>query len=182
MAFKEIPVNRANRLINHGPTVLITSAWKDKINVMTAAWQMPVSFQPLLVAVAIGQTRFTHELIQKSGEFVIAVPHLGIIEKVWCCGTHSGRDTDKFAFCKLTPLKTGKVGAPLIEECIGNIECRVCDRHTAGDHTIFVGEVVAASVQEGVFDEHLQVNLESARTVHHLGGRFFCCPGEIRPV
>lgn len=182
MAFKEIPVNRASRLINHGPTVLITSAWKDKINVMTAAWQMPVSFKPLLVAVAIGRTRFTHGLIEKSGEFVIAVPQFGILEKVWCCGTHSGRDTDKFSLCGLTPLAGRKVKAPLIEECIGNIECRVSDRHTAGDHTIFVGEVVAASVQEGAFDEHLQVDLETARTVHHLGGRLFCCPGEVRSV
>ncbi len=182
MAFKEIPINRANRLINHGPTILITSRLKDKMNVMTAAWQMPVSFSPMLVAVAIGRARFSHSLIEESGEFVIAVPHIGIIDRVWCCGTHSGKDHDKFSVCNLTAIQARKVNAPLIEECIGNIECRVHSHHPAGDHTIFVGEVVAASVQEGLFDEHLQVDLESARTIHHLGGKVFCCPDRLRQV
>lgn len=182
MAFKDIPITKANRLINHGPTVLITSRSKDRINVMTAAWQMPVSFKPMLVGVAIGHTRFSHSLIEESGEFVVSLPHVGMVEKVWCCGTHSGKDSDKFALCNLTPIKAKKVKAPLIKECIGNIECRLYKQHPAGDHTIFVGEVVAASVQEELFDEYLRVDLEAAQTLHHLGGKMFCSPDRTRYV
>ena len=176
MYFKNIPVTNANRLINHGPTVLITSKFGEKINVMTVAWQMPISFKPMLVAISIGHGRFSHKLILDSREFVINIPHYEMIKKVLCCGTHSGKDTDKFKVCKLTPLKAQKVDAPLIKECIGNIECRLYSHHEVGDHTIFVGEVVAASVKEGIFDGHLKVDLDRAKTIHHLGGNVFCHP------
>jgi len=182
MPFKNIPLQHANRLINHGPTVLITSKLGDKLNVMTAAWQMPVSFKPLLVATAIGHGRFSHDLILESREFVISIPHANMTEEVLCCGTHSGRDGNKFKICGLTPLKAKKVNAPVIHECIGHIECRLYSHHEAGDHTIFVGEVVEAAVKDGIFDGYLRVNLGQARTLHHLGGKVFCYPGGILPV
>lgn len=174
--FKSIPITNAYRLINHGPTVLITSILRDKINVMTAAWQMPVSFKPALVAVSIGHQRFSHELIVKSREFVVNIPHAGMMKEVLCCGSQSGKDIDKFNVCKLSPVKAQKVKAPLIDECIGNIECKLYSIHEAGDHTIFVGEVVAASVKEGIFDTYLKVDLNEAKTLHHLGGKVFCQP------
>ncbi|MEW6067564.1 MAG: flavin reductase family protein [Nitrospirota bacterium] len=177
--FKNIPIAKANRLINHGPTVLITSRSGEKINVMTAAWQMPVSFKPMLVAIAIGHERFSHKLILESCEFVINIPNTKMIKEVLCCGTQSGRDIDKFKICKLTQVKAQKVNAPLIKECIGNIECKLYSHYKAGDHTIFVGEVVAASVKEGIFEEHLKVDLDEAKTLHHLGGKVFCRPDGI---
>lgn len=179
MSFKNIPITSAHRLINHGPTVLITSGLGDKVNVMTAAWQMPVSFRPALIAVSIDRERFSHRLILKSREFVINIPNVEMIKEVLCCGTQSGKDIDKFEACKLTPVKAQKVKAPLIEECIGNIECKLYSIHEAGDHTIFVGEVVAASVKEGIFDSYLKVDLDQAKTLHHLGGKVFCHPGGI---
>jgi len=182
MPFKNIPITKANRLINHGPTVLVTSRLGEKTNVMTAAWQMPVSSKPMLVAVALGHERFSHGLITESREFVINIPHLELIKEVVCCGTHTGRDMDKFTFCKITPVKAQKVDAPLIMECIGNIECRLYSYHEAGDHTIFVGEVVAASVREGIFDDYLRVDLDKAKTLHHLGGKNFCHPDGIDVV
>lgn len=179
MLFKNIPITNANRLINHGPTVLITSRLGEKINVMTVAWQMPVSFKPMLVAVAIGHERFSHKLILESREFAINIPHLEMLKDVLCCGTQSGKDIDKFKVCRLTTMKAQKVGAPLIKECIGNIECRLYCTYETGDHTIFVGQVVAASVKEGIFDGYLRVDLDEAKTIHHLGGKVFCYPGGI---
>jgi flavin reductase (DIM6/NTAB) family NADH-FMN oxidoreductase RutF len=177
--FKNIPITNAYRLINHGPTVLITSRLGEKVNVMTAAWQMPVSFRPALIAVSIDRERFSHRLILKSREFVINIPNVGLMKEVLCCGTQSGKDIDKFEVCKLTQVKAHKVKAPLIEECIGNIECKLHSIHEAGDHTIFVGEVVAASVKEGIFDSYLRVDLDEAKTLHHLGGKVFCHPDGI---
>jgi flavin reductase (DIM6/NTAB) family NADH-FMN oxidoreductase RutF len=182
MSFKTIPLSHAHRLINHGPTVLVTSRLGEKINIMTASWQMPVSFKPALVAIAIGHKRFSHKLILQSREFVINIPHSGMIKEVWYCGTHSGKDINKFESCKLTPVKAQKVKAPLIQECIGNIECKLYSHHEAGDHTIFVGEVIAASVKEGFFDVYLRVDLKEAKTLHHLGGGVFCQTGQIKRV
>ncbi len=180
--FKDIPIINAYRLINHGPTVLITSRLGEKTNIMTAAWQMPVSFKPVLVAISIGHERFSHEVISKSREFIINIPHAGMMKEVVCCGTQSGRDIDKFDVCKLTSLKAQNVKAPLIKECLGNIECKLYSVHEAGDHTIFIGEVVAASVKEGIFDSYLRVELDGAKTLHHLGGKIFCKPDGIDSI
>lgn len=182
MSFKNISISHANLLINHGPTILITSRLKEKTNVMTASWQMPVSSKPMLVAVAIGQERYSHRLILEGQEFVINVPHSGMIKEVWYCGTHSGKSIDKFEACKLSTVTARRVSAPLIQECIGNIECRLYSHHECGDHTIFVGEVVAASAKEDIFDGYLRVELDQARTLHHLGGKTFCCTSQIKSV
>ena len=179
MSFKNVAISQANRLINHGPTVLVTSCLGDTVNVMTAAWQMPVSFKPVLVATSIGHGRFSHGLILKSREFVLNIPNMNMVEEVLCCGTHTGRNTDKFQICGLSTLKGKKVKAPVIKECIGHIECKLYSHYKTGDHTIFVGEVVAAAVREGIFDGHLKVTLDEAKTLHHLGGKVFCFPGGI---
>lgn len=179
MAFAELPVERANRLINHGPTVLVTSKYQEKANIMTAAWCMPTSHNPPMVAVSIGVTRFSHELILKSNEFAINVPHSKLLKEMWCCGTKSGRTNDKFSLCGLTPVAGKHIEAPLIGECLGAIECRLESNAIAGDHSIMVGEVLAVWAKPGVFDDRLRVEKVDAQTLHHLGGKDFCTPGKI---
>lgn len=180
MSFVEIPKDKANRLINFGPTILVSSKFADKKNIMTAAWCMPVSKKPPMLAVAIGPSRYSHDLIMQSKEFVVNIPGRDLLQNVWCCGNNSGRDTDKFSACGLSPTDGKHVQAPLVTECIGAIECRLDASPAAGDHTIMVGEVLAAWVKEGLFAERLLV--EKAGPLHHLGGREFCLPGEIVEV
>ena len=172
----EIPLSKANRLINHGPTVLITSQSEGKPNVMTAAWQTPVSKDPPLVAVSIAPKRYSHQLIEQSGDFVLNVPSREILKKVHDCGTVSGKDVDKFEKFGLTPADSVTVGAPLIEECIAHLECTLYDSLTVGDHTLFVGEVLSASVEESFFDDFIKVDDPGAKTIHHLGSNKYTCP------
>ncbi len=179
MSFIQLPNNHANRLINHGPTILVTSRHGDKANIMTAAWVMPVSHSPPMVATAIGPKRFSHDMIMASGEFAINIPNINLLEEVWCCGTVSGRDVDKFEHCGLHEVAGSQIKAPLVKECIGAIECRLTSHPTAGDHTIMVGEVLAVWARPGVFVERLLVENEEAQTLHHLGGREFCSPGSV---
>ncbi len=80
MNFKKLDLNQANRLINHGPTILVTAKHEGTINLMTAAWCMPVSKKPPMLAVAIGHSRFTHGLIIKSGEFSVCIPGRDLVE------------------------------------------------------------------------------------------------------
>lgn len=178
MDFIRLDPSKANRLINHGPTVLVTARHQGKNNVMTAAWCMPASKSPPMVALAIGPSRFTHDMIINSGEFTVCVPGSDLGPEVICCGTCSGREVeDKFARCGLTPVTGEEVSAPLIRECLGGLECRLDSHPTAGDHSIIVGEVVAVWVRNGAFHERFLVG--EAPTLHHLGGREFCLPGEI---
>jgi flavin reductase (DIM6/NTAB) family NADH-FMN oxidoreductase RutF len=106
------------------------------------------------------------------------VPHADLAKQVNYCGSVSGRDHDKFKEAGLTPVEAKKVGAPWIAECLGHLECGVVAAHVAGDHTIFVGQVLAAWVESGTFDRVWLVEKKEARLLHHLGGNFFCVPTE----
>ncbi|UCE17967.1 MAG: flavin reductase family protein [Gemmatimonadota bacterium] len=174
----EIPLSKANRLINHGPTVLITSQSGGRPNIMTAAWQTPVSKDPPLVAVSIAPGRYSHQLIEESREFVVNVPSHVLLKEVHGCGTVSGQEVDKFRKFGLTPEDAAHVGAPLIKECIAHLECRLYDSFGIGDHTLFVGQVLAASVEEDLFDDFLKVDDPRAKTLHHLGSNKYTCPDQ----
>ena len=61
--------------------------------------------------------------------------------------------------------------APAIRECIAHLECTVDSEVTTGDHTVFVGKVVAAYANPGVFTE--SYDLKNARMLYHVGGNNF---------
>ena len=172
MAKRSLDVRRVTRLVNHGPTVLVSCQHAGRSNLITLAWAMPVSIDPPMMAIAVAPARFSHDLIERSGEFVVNVPGSGLLRAVWHCGTKSGRDGDKFMGAGLTEVPGRVVQAPLVAECFGHAECRVVDMPTTGDHTLFVGEVVAASVESSAFDGVLRLR-RPYHTLHHLGGSRF---------
>ena len=127
------------------PVVLVTAAH----NVMTAAAFSFGSFKPPCVMVGILPENLTHDLIVDRGEFGINLPSVDQLDAVRACGSVSGRDADKFARAGLTPQKSVALDSDLIAECPLSLECRVV--HTArfgGSHTWFVGEILAAHVDE----------------------------------
>ena len=128
-----------DRMING--TYAITVKSDGASNAMTAAWVSRVSHQPPLVAVSIGLKRYTHELVAESGAFCVNILSESQLELGKKFGLSSGRDADKLCGIRHSP---GRLGCPIIEECAGYLECRVVDSFLAGDHTIFVGEVVSA--------------------------------------
>lgn len=107
-------------------------------------WKMKTSFSPPMMAISVAPSRFTHDLIAKAGAFVLAWPGESLAAATLFCGTRSGRDLDKFKAAGLTPLKARHVSVPLVAECNVNMECRLAGKLTAGDHTIFAGEILAA--------------------------------------
>ncbi len=176
---KEIQLEKANRILNIGGVVLVTAKFNGRDNITPVAWNVPVSKEPPLVAVAIAPERFIYGLIEQSGEFAVNLPTLKILKELYFCGRHSGREIDKFRRVKLTRINAKLISAPLIDECIANLECKVEKIYPAGDHNLIIGRVFRAIVEEDLFDDYLKVNLDEAKTVHHLGGSLFTIPGEI---
>jgi flavin reductase (DIM6/NTAB) family NADH-FMN oxidoreductase RutF len=123
---------------------------KGKPNIITAGMYMPISSNPPQVCIGIAPERYSHDLIADQGEFVVNSPSISLKEEMHLCGIKSGRDLDKFREFGLTPIPSKSVKPPLIKECYGHLECRVIHSITCGDHTLFVGEVVSASAEEGV--------------------------------
>ena len=120
----------------------VTLAPGDRVNVITLGWSMITSHQPPMMAVSIGNTRYSHELLSGSDEFVLAFPGRNMAREALYCGTHSGRNVDKIAETGLKLVSGNKIGVPLLKQAVANFEMKLVGRLTTGDHTIFVGEVV----------------------------------------
>jgi len=165
----DIDLSHANRLLNFGPVTLITSKFKEQKNVATVSWVMPISSSPPLVAIAITKKRFTYDLIRNSREFVINIPSKELLPVVTVCGMSSGRELDKFAKAGLIPGKGKKLEVPIIEECLGHLECKVVGETDAGDHVLFIGDIIAAYTDEGVLDTTDIINTDTAAPLLHLG-------------
>lgn len=161
---------RTSRLFAPQLVALVSSMDKrGKPNVATIAWAMTASFEPQMVAISVGHTRYTHECISHTAEFVVNLPTADIVDKVQAAGTYSGRDTDKFKACGLTPAPPIAVKTPLVAECAAHIECRLAVRMEAGDHTIFIGEAVAASCDDGAVKDGF-LDIDAVSPLLHLGG------------
>jgi len=154
----DLPLNRALRVGPPTSVVLATCVPADgKPNIITLGMIMPISHNPPLIAIGVSPKRYSHTLIEKTKEFVINVPTKDLVKQIAFCGSVSGRNHDKFRETKLTPHPSRKARSPLIKECISNLECKVVTSYVCGDHTLFVGEVVAAHVDEELLKKTLRV-------------------------
>jgi len=168
----QVNIASAYRLLHPMHTVLVSCVGKaGKPNVTTLAWAMPTSINPPLVAISLAPTRHSHSLIDESGEFIVNLPTLEILQAVYACGSLTGRSFDKFKKTNLTQMTAKKVKAPAIRECVAHLECSVEDKLTTGDHTIYVGKILEAYADTGVFSEGY--DLKKARILYHLGGNNF---------
>ena len=175
-----LELRRAYKLLNHGPTTLVTSAAQGRTNVMAAAWGMPLDFEPPKVAVVLAESTFTRELVDASGELTLCVPTRAQLEQVYAVGSESGRDEDKWARYGLKPVPASRVQAPLVEGCVGWLECRVLpEPEVQRKYDLFVVEVVAAWVEDSVWkDGGWDFPEDALRSVHHLAGGVFFTTGE----
>jgi len=117
-------------------------------NIMPAGWCMIASGKPPMLATAISQANYTHELIRETGEFVIAFPNEKMGELIRQTGSCSGRDVDKFSKFKIETVKSKHVRPPLLQDAVACFECILKGELTTGDHTIFAGEVLASYISD----------------------------------
>jgi len=176
--FKEVALEHASRLINHGPTVLVTSGHGTVRNVMAAAWSMPVEFTPPRIAIVIDKKTYTRELVMASGAFGVCLPGAALAGVTYAVGSESGRARDKFAYHGLKARAGPVLGVPLIEEgCAAWLECRLIrEPHTEDAYDTCFAEVVAAAADERIF-HHGRWSFGDGnadlQTIHHLGAGNF---------
>jgi flavin reductase (DIM6/NTAB) family NADH-FMN oxidoreductase RutF len=167
---KTLPLSRVYGLLEPGPVVLVTTARRKGCpNIMTMSWHTMIEFEPPLVGCVISDQNYTFGLLKATGECVINIPTIELAKKVVGCGNTSGAKTDKFKRFHLTPRLGERVGAPLIDECYANLECRVIDTRMVAKYCFFVLEVLKAWVDPAV---------KSPQTMHHLGKGNFMVAGK----
>ncbi len=169
----KIPVEKPARLIYHNPVCLVTSKYGEAENVFTASWLMPVSNNPATVALSVGKTRYSHELIRKSRMFTLNIPNASMLKEVAYCGNVSGRDTNKFAEMRLQKETTAG-GYILLPECIAYLECKVIKEIDISDRTLFIAEITANGVEEGLFERDNWRMLPGSEVLFYLGDGKYC--------
>jgi len=166
---KHFPLSKVYSLLESGPVVMVSSAWKGQNNIMTMSWHTMIDFNPPLVGCVISDQNHSFNMIKGAKECVINIPTKEIAKKAIACGNVSGTKTDKFAAFGLTPVKSSVVKAPLIKECYANLECKLQDAHMAGKYNLFIFKVVKAWVDTAK---------KNPATFHHRGGEDFILAGK----
>jgi flavin reductase (DIM6/NTAB) family NADH-FMN oxidoreductase RutF len=133
----EFPISKAFQFLEPGPVVLLTTAAKGKFNVMTMSWHLVMDFTPLIGCI-VGPWDYSFTALKETKECVISIPTIDLASKVVDIGNCSGKDLDKFKVFNLTPLPAKTVGAPLIAECLANIECKVIDTVIVDKYDFFI--------------------------------------------
>ena len=141
---KDFPLSRVFTLIEPSPVVMLTTSQKGRANIMTMSWLMPIEFEPALIACVVSPADYSYATLTATKECVIAIPTVDMIKKVVDVGNCSGKDIDKFDKFGLTPLQAKIVSAPLVGECLYNIECKVIDMSMANKYAMFILKAVKA--------------------------------------
>jgi flavin reductase (DIM6/NTAB) family NADH-FMN oxidoreductase RutF len=178
MAIGELDRRYWLRLFQPSPVVLVTSLYRSHPNVMTAAWISPMGFDPPLITLGIHPGRLTHTHVSKSETFGISIPTFDLIRKVHQCGMVSGRDVDKFERYGLNAIDPLEIEAPRIDQCVAYVECGVVHRLSMTDHDLFVGEIITAEAERGIFSDRWHSTGDSP-LIHHLAAEYYA--GTTRP-
>lgn len=170
---------KAGTMLAPLPPALISCGTLQKPNAMTAAWSGIICTEPTLVYVSIRPSRFSNELIRKSGEFVINVPTVEMAKAVDFCGVKSGRDIDKFKQTGLIAAKSSVVSAPQVEQSPISLECKVKEIKSFGTHDMFLAEVVAVDIDEKYLDKSSALRLDKAGLLAYAHGFYYALGRKI---
>ena len=186
--FTSVPLDKAYRLLNHGPTVLVSAEHAGQRNVMAASWACALDFAPPKVTVVLDKATRTRELVEASGMFALQLPTLPMAAMTVALGTDSAKThPDKLRQHGVELFYApSQPTAPLVQGCAAWLVCRVLpEPHNQQAYDLFIGEVVAAWADDRVF-RHGHWEFDSApdslRTLHSVAGGQFYATGAAGKV
>lgn len=141
-------------------------------NIITVAWTGTVCTNPPMVYISVRPSRYSYEMIKKTGEFVINLTTEELAFATDYCGVRSGRDVDKFKEAHLTREPAQFVKAPMIKESPVSIECRVTEVKELGSHHMFLAEVLAVHAQQEYIDKNNKFQLNKAKPIVYSHGEY----------
>ena len=180
-----VPLEKSSRLMNYGPTVLVSAQHAGIQNVMAAAWACVLDYgKSTKVTVVLDKSTFTRGLVEASGYFALQLPTKTMLKLTHALGSESANDVpNKLEKHGATTFAVPDFELPLVEGCVAWLACRLLpELHNQQTYDLFIGEVIGAWADERVFhDGHW--NFENAtdnlRTIHHVAGGNFFVTGEV---
>ena len=141
-------------------------------NIITVAWTGTICTNPPMVYISVRPSRYSYEMLKKTGEFVINLTTEELAFATDYCGVRSGRDVDKFKEAHLTKEPAQFVKAPMIKESPVSIECRVTEVKELGSHHMFLAEVLAVHAQQEYIDKNNKFKLNKAKPIVYSHGEY----------
>lgn len=179
-----VPLDKSYRLLNHGPTVLVSAAHNNVPNVMAAAWACVLDFgQTPKVTVVLDKATYTRELLLASGSFALQLPPKALATLTVGVGSDSAKDMpNKLQHHGVQLFTAPGSDVPLVAGCVGWLICKhVPEPHNEQTYDLFIGEVVSAWADARVFRDgrwHFESAPDALRTLHHVAGGQFYATGE----
>ena len=162
------------------PVVMVSCARQgEKPNIVTIAWAGTVNSDPPMCSVSVRKERYSHDIIRDSGEFVVNLCGRDNLAATDFCGVKSGRDVDKFAACKLTPVPVPGFSAPAVGECPLYLACRVVSVQELGSHDLFLGKIERVGVKKELMDEAGRIDFAQADLIAYNHGNYYELGGAV---
>ncbi|MFK7699758.1 flavin reductase family protein [Pseudomonas caspiana] len=178
---------KAYRLLNHGPTVLVSARHDGVDNVMAAAWACALDFMPAKLTVVLDKIAKTRELVEQSGVFVIQVPTAAQLRLTHDVGTRSLSDeADKLQRSGVELFRIPGHDLPFVAGCSAWLACRLIpEPHNQSTYDLFIGEVIGAWADTRVFKDghwHFETADPAWRSLHYIAGGHFYAIGDALDV
>ena len=165
---------KPGNMLNPVPAVMVSVTDKEgKSNIISVAWAGTVCTNPPMVSISVRPSRYSYQILEETGEFVINLTNESLVKVCDYCGVVSGRDVDKFAKTGLTPIPMEHVHAMGIDESPVNMECKITEKRELGSHTMFIAEVVGVTVDDRYMDETGKFHMNESGLVMYSHGEYF---------
>ena len=164
---------KGSTLLAPVPPALVTCGTMEKPNVLTIAWTGIINTNPPKTYISVRPERFSYDMIDSLGEFVINLPTKDMVRAVDFCGVKSGKDIDKFKKTNLNIQKCEFVSCPQIEQSPLSLECKVFDKIELGTHHMFLADIVGVNVDESLLDKNGRLCIEKAGLIAYAHGDYF---------
>ena len=162
------------------PAVMASLGEGDEANIITIAWTGIINSRPPMTYISVRKERHSHDILMKTGEFVINLTTETILRQTDWCGVRSGRDFDKWKETGLTKEPASVVKCPMIAESPVNLECRVTEVKELGSHDMFMAEIVKVHVDDSIIDEDGHFDVVRAGLLAYIHGHYYTV--NIKPL
>ena len=160
-------------LLSPVPAVMVSCGDGEEKNIITIGWTGIINSDPPITYISVRKSRYSHHIIEKTGEFVINLTTEKLAFAADYCGVRSGRDVDKFKEMNLTAEAGEIVKCPMIEQSPVNLECRVLEVKSYPTHDMFIAEIVAMHIDDEIVDEKGRIDMSQAGLIAYIHGEYF---------
>ena len=164
---------KGGTLLSPVPPAIVTCKDGERENLLTVAWTGIVNSDPPKTYISVRPTRYSHDIIKKSGVFAINLTTEPLVRAADWCGVYTGAKVDKFERCRLSREPANEIDCPILSASPLVLECRVSDVIPLGSHDMFLADIVAVDVDDSLLDENGKLHLDRAGLVAYAHGDYY---------